>query len=107
MAIPKKGTRKIIVDGIPYRWYVRRKPTHTQGDYATCITAGVERVETKGSVLSITFLWNCYNYYSGAEFSITPKDIEHCIRDAIALGWQPEVNGSTFYYKSCEKMSSQ
>jgi len=24
MAIPKKGSRKIVVDGIEYRWYIRR-----------------------------------------------------------------------------------
>lgn len=31
MAIPKKGSRLITVDGIVYRWWVRRKPTSARG----------------------------------------------------------------------------
>ena len=33
MAIPKKGSRVISVDGKQYRWLIRRKVTYTQSDY--------------------------------------------------------------------------
>ena len=32
MAIPKKGSRLITVDGTGFRWRVRRKPTYCQGN---------------------------------------------------------------------------
>ena len=33
MAIPIKGSRRIVVDGTAYRWRIRRKPTRIQADY--------------------------------------------------------------------------
>ncbi|WP_262509589.1 hypothetical protein [Tenacibaculum jejuense] len=33
MAIPKKGTRKIDVDGLKFRWLIRKKATYTQSVY--------------------------------------------------------------------------
>ncbi|MFI6297620.1 hypothetical protein ACIBEJ_38915 [Nonomuraea sp. NPDC050790] len=31
MAIPKKGSRLITVDGVRYRWRIRHKPSYGQG----------------------------------------------------------------------------
>ncbi len=31
MALNKKGSRRIIVDGIEYRWRIRRKPSYHAG----------------------------------------------------------------------------
>ncbi len=31
MAIPKRGSRNIVVNGESYRWYMRRRPTYSQG----------------------------------------------------------------------------
>ncbi|XGV99998.1 MAG: hypothetical protein ACAF41_13825 [Leptolyngbya sp. BL-A-14] len=33
MALPKTGTRKIVVDGEPFRWLIRRKATYSQWAY--------------------------------------------------------------------------
>lgn len=32
MAIPKKGSRLIVVDDTTYRWLIRRKATYMQAD---------------------------------------------------------------------------
>lgn len=32
VAIPKKGSRLISVDGTAYRWRIRHKPTYSQGN---------------------------------------------------------------------------
>lgn len=33
MAIPKKGSRKITVNNLVFRWLIRRKATYSQVDY--------------------------------------------------------------------------
>src|SRR5690242_20609260 len=33
MAIRKIGSRRIVVDGVPYRWRVRHRATYSQMDY--------------------------------------------------------------------------
>jgi hypothetical protein len=107
MAILKKGSRKIIVDSTSYRWNIRRKPTHRQGDYSSCVTAAVELLENPGATLSIEFFWNQYNNYDGTQFPVTPKDIELSIREALSKGWQPEKPGSTFHCTTDTRYDTQ
>ena len=54
MALVKKGSRLITVDGVGYRWRVRGRPTYSQGIGQTGLTFAVERVDLKGSVLVVT-----------------------------------------------------
>jgi hypothetical protein len=35
MSIPKTGSRIISVEGVKYRWRIRRKATYLQSDYGT------------------------------------------------------------------------
>ena len=98
MAILKKGSRKIVVEEIKYRWNMRRKPTHAQADYSCSVSAAVELLENPGSVLHITFTGNNYNYDHGTEFPVTPKDVEASIKSALNKGWQPEKSGATFEF---------
>ena len=99
MSIPSKGSRKITVGTQQYRWYIRRGPTHFQGDLAAPVTCAVESADG-GSVLQITFAWNRYKHYEGAEYPVTPKDIEQCIREAIVQGWKPRESGPLFPFTS-------
>ncbi|MEG5172407.1 hypothetical protein [Microcoleus sp. B3-D7] len=53
MSIPTKGTRKILVDGKPFIWLIRRQPTYTQ----ECFQGGnlhvaVEHAEEPGGRVS-------------------------------------------------------
>jgi hypothetical protein len=51
MAIPKKGSRKIVVDGIEYRWYIRRN-IKEHGS----LTAAIELVSNEAaSILYVDF----------------------------------------------------
>ena len=97
MSIPSKGSRKITVGAHQYYWYIRRRPTHVQGELAAPVTCAVESADG-GSVLQITVAWNKYKYYEGAEYPVTPKDIERCIREAIHQGWKPEEFGPPFAF---------
>lgn len=97
MAIPKKGSRKITVDGVDYRWTIRKKPTYSQALCQGNVLAAVELYDKPFSVLSINFPWVRYdNWFGIAEQPVTPKHIEQCIRRAIAKGWKPEINGNAF-----------
>ncbi|TMR88031.1 hypothetical protein EJK15_68485 [Nonomuraea basaltis] len=49
MAIPKKGSRHITVDGAVLRWRVRRKPTYCQGNGWGPMTFAVELADRKVS----------------------------------------------------------
>ena len=99
MAIPKKGARKVVIDSIVYRWTIRSKPTYSQGALESEMTAAAELAGSSGSVLLITFPWvRCDNWIENSELSVTPKDIENCIKLALKQGWQPEKKGSAFKF---------
>jgi hypothetical protein len=100
MAIPKKGSRKIIVNEIEFRWRVRWKPTDSQAVCDSNMTAAIEFYENPQSVLSVEFPWVRYDAWFGvAEQPITPKIIEICIKNALAQGWKPNEKGKTFVIK--------
>jgi hypothetical protein len=99
MAIPKKGSRRINVDAIEYRWTIRSKPTYCQGAFGNDMTAAVELADSPRSTLSITFPWmRCDNWIGNPEIPVTPKDIESSIKAAISQGWKPDSKGSAFKY---------
>ncbi|MEG4305601.1 hypothetical protein [Microcoleus sp. D3_18a_C4] len=99
MSIPKKGTRKIIVDGEPFIWLIRRQATYTQSCYAGGnIHVGVEHAEKQGSVLVI--LTDRPHPQCLVDINegkpVTPSDVAQWIRQAVRLGWQPQRSGITF-----------
>ncbi|NEO88061.1 MAG: hypothetical protein F6J87_27965 [Spirulina sp. SIO3F2] len=105
MAIPKTGSRKIMVDSVEYRWHIRRQPTPMQGGHGTCVTGAVELLENPGSVLWISFLWNHHRNYDGAEFAIVPNDVAAAITDALKAGWNPAILGGNFEFRQSSKVS--
>jgi hypothetical protein len=100
MAIPKKGSRKIVVDGVEYRWYIRRN-NKEDGMLSVAIeTASNE----SASILYVTFpVLRPDSLTAGLrgdpKSSVTPNDIATYIRDALVAGWQPLQSGSPFVYK--------
>ncbi|GAA3312829.1 hypothetical protein GCM10020219_023560 [Nonomuraea dietziae] len=54
MAIPKKGSRLITVDGARFRWRVRRKPTYCQGNSWGPMMFAMELADTLGRVLLVS-----------------------------------------------------
>ncbi|MGF1866588.1 hypothetical protein L4D15_15195 [Enterovibrio norvegicus] len=99
MTIPKKGSRKIVVESIEYRWTIRSKPTYNQSAFGNDMTATVELAESPMSVLSISFPWmRCDGWIGNPVIPVTPKDIESCIKGALSEGWKPEIKGGAFKY---------
>ncbi len=98
MSIPKKGTRKIIVDGQPFIWLIRRQATNMQADYGCGnIHVAIQHAEKPGSVLVIltdrphTQCWGTNQMRPQ-----TPSDAAQWIRQAMQFGWQPQLPGITF-----------
>ena len=58
MSIPKKGSRKIVVDGDEYLWLIRSKPTYTQECFESSMTASVELNQKDTCTLNISALKN-------------------------------------------------
>ncbi|WP_207757518.1 hypothetical protein [Nonomuraea cypriaca] len=97
MAMPKKGSRLITVDGTIYRWRVRHKPTYCQGNGWTPLSFAVERAEKPGRVLVVTL--PCArpdNWLGERTIAIHPILVVGCIRRAVKQGWESGQPGSAF-----------
>lgn len=98
MALPKKGTRTITVEGVRYRWLIRKQPTYCEGAFATHFSVAVERAEPPGAcalLLGAGFP-RPDNWLGEPSISVTPRLVAASIRAALAAGWRPERKGSAF-----------
>ncbi len=48
MAIRKTGSRRIVVDGVSYRWRISPRPTPGEFDYVGSMIASVQLAEAPG-----------------------------------------------------------
>ena len=93
MAIPKKGSRSIHVDGVDYRWLIRRKPAYAQAE----LHIAIEAKHNPGATLLIQSERPHPQHWETEEIMpVTPSDIEDWIGSAIEAGWQPRVPCPTF-----------
>lgn len=99
MALNKKGSRRITVDGIEYRWRIRRKPSYTQGLCWAPMTYAVEAVSGSQSdtILIVTSGQAHPSNWVGVETEpIRPAHVAASIREARGQGWDPTRGGSSF-----------
>ncbi|MEV0192195.1 hypothetical protein AB0I39_27105 [Kitasatospora purpeofusca] len=97
MALVKKGSRRIVVDGVTYRWRVRHKPTYCQGNGWTPLTFAVEDATTPGTALVVQAgRPHPGNWFALPTQPVLPADVAQAIRTALARGWTPLASGSPF-----------
>lgn len=101
MAIPKKGSRKITVNDVNFRWLIRRKSTYGQTDYGYGkLHVAVELEENPKTSL---FIYTDRKHPSDIETEkvtpITPFDISNWIKQALLIGWNLSSNGKPFRAK--------
>jgi hypothetical protein len=97
MALGKKGSRRIIVDGVTYRWRLRRRPTYSQALCWSPCTYAVEHADQPGSTLVVTTDHpHPSNWVTAQAVSVRPTDVADSIRMALARGWVPSSHGSPF-----------
>jgi len=92
MALPKKSSRKIVVDGTSYRW------AFFENSGWNDIT--IQSESGNGSKLHAHVNWDEYDPeqqgISGWYSVVLPKFIAKTIQLAIVKGWKPEVSGTQF-----------
>ncbi|MBB4936074.1 hypothetical protein FHR32_000379 [Streptosporangium album] len=97
MAMPRKGSRPISVDGTAFRWRIRHRPTYCQGNGWSPLTVTVERTEEPGRVLVVSL--PCArpdNRLGERTIAVRPALVAGCIRRAIEQGWNPGQPGAAF-----------
>ena len=97
MALARKGSRQIVVDGVTYRWRIRRKPSYSQGNGWTPLTFAVEDATAPGTTLVVrTGHPHPRNWLGLPARPVPPADVMRAIRTARSHGWTPAASGSPF-----------
>ncbi|OXM47546.1 hypothetical protein CFP75_23905 [Amycolatopsis alba DSM 44262] len=95
MALVKKGSRSITVDGAAYRWRVRGRPTYDQGLGWSPLAYAVELADAPGTTLVvITDQPHPSNWRGIQARPVLPAHVAEAIRAARLKGWTPEQPGS-------------
>ncbi|MEV6874027.1 hypothetical protein [Amycolatopsis sp. NPDC051128] len=87
MSLPRKSSRPLTVDGVEYRWTVRRKPTYGQAIGGT-MTYAVELADRPGATLVVdTGRPRPDNWLHLPTEPIRPAEVADGIRAAVARGF--------------------
>ncbi|MET9153254.1 hypothetical protein ABZX82_18565 [Streptomyces griseoflavus] len=98
MALVRKGSRRIVVDGTAYRWRLRGRPTYSQGLVRSPCTFAVERADTRGATLLVTTDQPHPSNWMGREAEpVRPSRVAAAVRLALRDGWTPTAPGSAFH----------
>ena len=98
MSIPRKGSRRIVVDGVEYCWCIRKKGACNQTDYG-CGTLHVT-VAAPGrggpALVVLTDKPHPHDWATTTPVPVTPRKVTNWIRGALELGWWPFEKGIPF-----------
>ncbi|MEU5074272.1 hypothetical protein AB0G76_22320 [Streptomyces asoensis] len=97
MALARKGSRQIVVEGTVYRWQLRRRPTYPQGLVWSPCTFAVEHADRPGTTLVVTTGQPHPGNWIGREAGpVLPSAVAAAVRAALRAGWTPTAVGSAF-----------
>ncbi|MGV9269500.1 hypothetical protein ACWDRR_33095 [Kitasatospora sp. NPDC003701] len=97
MALARKGSRRISVDGVTYRWTVRRRATYARGLAWRPLAYAVEQDVTPGATLVVTTNQpHPSNWLGFPAHAVLPAKVATAIRTARAGGWTAETPGPPF-----------
>ncbi|WP_093715120.1 hypothetical protein [Actinacidiphila alni] len=106
MARVEKGSRRIVVDGVTYRWRLRRRPTYDQLMGWTLCTYTVERADRPGALLTVrTDQPHMRNVISLPGKPVLPSDVAAAVQAAVMCGWTPETHGLLFHLDQSDGFS--
>ncbi|WP_037678202.1 hypothetical protein [Streptomyces griseus] len=98
MALVRKGSRRIVVDGRAYRWRLRGRPTYSQGLAWSPCTFAVEHADTPGTTLVVTTRRPHSSNWIGREAEpVLSSTVAAAVRVALREGWTPTGLGSAFH----------
>lgn len=97
MALARKGSRRIIVGGVEFRWKVRGRPTYPQLEGESRLFFAVQQVGRSGARLVVTLPCahpsNAVGLPAGV---VLPRTVAAAITRAMAEGWRPFEPGPEF-----------
>jgi len=97
VALVKKGSRRITVDRVVYRWRVRGRPTYDRGLCWSPLAYAVELAERPGATLVVTTNQpHPSNWFARPATPVRPSDVAGAVRLAQAKGWAPATPGPVF-----------
>jgi hypothetical protein len=97
MALPRKGSRRIAVDGLIFRWLVRRRPTYSQTLGWSPLTFVAELADEPGARLVVALPYaHPGNWLGLPSAPIRPATAAAALRQALTAGWQPHRPGAAF-----------
>ena len=97
MTLASKGSRRIVVDDLVFRWLVRRRPTYCQANGWTPLTFVAELLDESGALLVVTLPYaHPGNWLGLTSAPVRPATVAAGIRQALAAGWQPRRPGPAF-----------
>jgi hypothetical protein len=103
MAIGRKGSRRIVVDGTAYRWRLRRRPTYDQALCDRPCTYAVQHADTPGTTLVVTTSQpHASNWFGVPSAVVLPRHVAADITLALSRGWSPTRPGTPFHLNQSE-----
>lgn len=97
MTLARKGCRRIVVNGVVFRWSVRRRPTYCQANGWSPLTFVVEQATGRGALLLV---WLPYahpgNWLALPSRPALPSTVATGISQALTAGWRPSQPGPLF-----------
>lgn len=110
MAMPKKGSRNIVVDGAACRWRIRGRPSYSQEMGWSNLSVAIEPATEDGTdVTRLVVDTSAPRPDADAVgtdeiVSVTPAVVEAYIRLALKQGWNPVAKGKPFVLVADEGM---
>lgn len=100
MATRKTGSRRLVVNGVAYRWRIRKRATFSQADYGNgTLNVAVELAEQPGAVLLLyTDRPHPADWGTKQVVPILPSDVANWVQQALAAGWVPSIPGPQFIH---------
>lgn len=99
MALRKVGSRRLIVDGLAFRWRIRRRATNSQMDYGHGTLHIAVQLEKDGGALLVLFTDRPHpkDCVEKPIVPVRPSDVANWIGQAIQAGWDPSKPGPQFH----------
>jgi hypothetical protein len=101
MATRKTGSRRLVVDGVTYRWRIRKRATYSQADYGHgTLHVAVELAEQPAAVLVLyTDRPHPADWGTTQVVPVRPSDVAGWVREALAARWVPSQPGPQFTHR--------
>jgi hypothetical protein len=99
MAISKKYSRRIVVDGVAYRWRVPPEVEYDQTGHDGLLIVNVWHEGSSGQPLRLLGGPHPMRTQAPPGVVVTPQRVAAGIRAALRAGWQPTIPNHLFRFE--------